>query len=174
MDKFADSAETAESVVFYYSGHAFQMSGANYLVPVSAKLDSREGAKKEAWALDGIIARLQSRNRQTLLFLDACRNDPLPAAVRGSGAAADGLARVQAGVGTFVAFSTAPGDVTVDGVAEAKHSPFTSALLDHIEEPGISISDMMIEVRNEVETATRSKLNMPRRAGQQGASASTL
>ena len=157
MDKFVASADKAESVVFYYSGHAFQMNGVNYLVPVSAKLDSREGAKKEAWALDGIIARLQSRNRQTLLFLDACRNDPLPSSVRGSGAAAGGLARVQAGVGTFVAFSTAPGDITVDGVAEAKHSPFTSALLAHLEEPGISISDMMIEVRNDVENATLRK-----------------
>ena len=98
LDQFVLDAETAESAVFYYSGHAFQMSGVNYLVPVSAKLDSREGAKAETWSLDGIIARLQSRSRQTLIFLDACRNDPLPASVRGSGAAADGLARVQAGV----------------------------------------------------------------------------
>jgi hypothetical protein len=157
LDNFAEKAEGAESVVFYYSGHAFQMSGVNYLVPVSAKLESREGAKAETWSLDGIIARLQSRNRQTLIFLDACRNDPLPASVRGSGAAADGLARVQTGVGTFVAFATEPGGVTADGVAGAKHSPFTAALLDHIEQGGKSISDVMIEVRNDVETATLRK-----------------
>lgn len=157
MDRFVANAEGADSVVFYYAGHAFQMSGVNYLVPVSAKLESREGAKAETWSLDGIIARLQSRTRQTLIFLDACRNDPLPTAVRGSGAAADGLARVQAGVGTFVAFATSPGGVTVDGVAGAKHSPFTTALLEHIETTGKSISDMMIEVRNDVENATLRK-----------------
>jgi uncharacterized caspase-like protein len=157
MDDFVTKAEGAESVVFYYSGHAFQMSGVNYLVPVSAKLESRDAAKTEAWSLDGIIARLQSRNRQTLIFLDACRNDPLPAGVRGSGAAADGLARVQTGVGTFVAFATEPGGVTVDGIDGAKNSPFTAALLDHIEKPGKSISDMMIEVRNTVENATLRK-----------------
>ena len=157
LDKFILSAETAESAVFFYSGHAFQMSGVNYLVPVSAKLDSRESAKEESWSLDGIIARLQSRSRQTLIFLDACRNDPLPASVRGSGAATDGLARVQTGVGTFVAFSTAPGSVTIDGVSGAKNSPFTTALLKHIETDGISISDMMIEVRNDVENATLRK-----------------
>lgn len=157
LDKFIAEAETAESAVFFYSGHAFQMSGVNYLVPVTAKLDSREAAKEESWSLDGIIARLQSRSRQTLIFLDACRNDPLPAGVRGSGAATDGLARVQTGVGTFVAFSTAPGSVTIDGVSGAANSPFTTALLKHIETDGISISDMMIEVRNDVENATLRK-----------------
>lgn len=157
MDDFATKAEGAESVVFYYSGHAFQMSGANYLVPVSARLESRDSAKAEAWSLDAIIARLQSRNRQTLIFLDACRNDPLPAAVRGSGAASDGLARVQTGVGTFVAFATEPGGVTADGVDGAPNSPFTAALLAHMEKAGKSISDLMIEVRNDVETATLRK-----------------
>lgn len=157
MDRFVTSAEGAESVVFFYSGHAFQMSGVNYLVPVNAKLQSRDGAKAESWSLDGIIARLQSRSRQTLIFLDACRNDPLPAGVRGSGAASDGLARVQTGVGTFVAFATGPGGVTADGIAGATHSPFTTALLEHIETSGKSISDMMIEVRNDVENATLRK-----------------
>lgn len=157
MDRFVKEAESAESVVFFYAGHAFQMSGVNYLVPVTAKLESREGLTKETWSLDAIIARLQSRSRQTLIFLDACRNDPLPPAVRGSGAASDGLARVQAGVGTFVAFATAPGGVTADGVEGAKNSPFTAALLKHITAKGKSVSDMMIEVRNDVENATLRK-----------------
>ncbi|MBL4929591.1 caspase family protein [Fuscibacter oryzae] len=154
MDSFVVGAEGAESVVFYYAGHAFQLSGVNYLVPVDAALDSRERLTSETWSLDAVIARLQSRNRQTLIFLDACRNDPLPQGVRGSGAATDGLARVQAGVGTFVAFATAPGAVSADGVAGADHSPFATALLKHLPEKGKSVSDMMIEVRNDVENAT--------------------
>ena len=157
MDRFIAAAASAESVVFYYSGHAFQMSGVNYLVPVSAKLQSRETIAEETWSLDAIIARLQSRSRQTLIFLDACRNDPLPAVVRGSGVASDGLARVQTGVGTFVAFSTEPGGVAVDAVGDAPNSPFTTAVLKHLGTPGMSISDMMIEVRNEVEVATLRK-----------------
>ncbi|MDZ4134230.1 MAG: caspase family protein, partial [Paracoccaceae bacterium] len=154
IEAFSVEAETAESTVFFYSGHAFQMNGSNYLVPVNAKLTSRESIRTETWNLDGIIARLQDRNRQTLIFLDACRNDPLPASVRGSDTAADGLARLQTGVGTFVAFATEPGAVTYDGAGDAPNSPFTTALLEHIETPGISVSDMMIKVRNEVEERT--------------------
>jgi hypothetical protein len=157
MDRFVAGAEGAESVVFYYAGHAFQLSGVNYLVPVDAALDSRDRLAAETWSLDAVIARLQSRNRQTLIFLDACRNDPLPQGVRGSGVASDGLARVQAGVGTFVAFATAPGAVSADGVAGGDHSPFATALLKHLPEKGKSVSDMMIEVRNDVENATLRK-----------------
>ena len=153
VEAFSTDAESAESTLFFYSGHAFQMNGSNYLVPVDAQLASRDAIRNETWNLDGIIARLQDRNRQTLIFLDACRNDPLPQSVRGTGAA-DGLARLQTGVGTFVAFATEPGAVTYDGAGEAPNSPFTTALLEHIETPGISVSDMMIRVRNEVEDRT--------------------
>jgi len=153
VDAFGVEAETAEASVFYYAGHAFQMNGSNYLVPVDAALTSREAIRSETWNLDGIIARLQDRRRQTLIFLDACRNDPVPASVRGS-AAADGLARMQTGVGTFVAFATDPGGVTFDGAGDAPNSPFTTALLKQIETPGLSISDMMIKVRNDVAETT--------------------
>ncbi len=153
VDDFAARSQDAEATVFYYSGHAFQMSGVNYLLPVDANLQSRADIAAQTWNLDGVIARLQDRKRQTLIFLDACRNDPLPPGVLGTGAA-DGLARVQTGIGTFVAFATEPGGVTFDGAPDARNSPFTTALLKHLETPGLSISDLMINVRNEVSLAT--------------------
>uniref|UniRef100_UPI00248F6C01 caspase family protein n=1 Tax=Litoreibacter halocynthiae TaxID=1242689 RepID=UPI00248F6C01 len=149
LDDFVKRSETAETTLFYYSGHAFQLEGANYLVPVNAQLKSRQAIFDETWSLDGIIKRLQARNRQTLIFLDACRDSPLPQNMTATGG---GLARLNTGIGTFVAFATEPGAVTFDG--QGDNSPFTTALLNHIETPSISISDMMIRVRNEVEERT--------------------
>ncbi|MEP3348235.1 MAG: caspase family protein [Litoreibacter sp.] len=149
LEEFVEKAENAETTLFYYSGHAFQLEGANYLVPVNAQLKSRQAIFDETWSLDGIIKRLQARNRQTLIFLDACRDSPLPQNMTANGG---GLARLNTGIGTFVAFATEPGAVTYDGQGE--NSPFTTALLNHIETPSISISDMMIRVRNEVEERT--------------------
>lgn len=149
LDDFVKRAEHAETTLFFYSGHAFQLEGANYLVPVNAQLKSREAIFNETWSLDGIIQRLQARNRQTLIFLDACRDSPLPKNITANGG---GLARLNTGIGTFVAFATEPGAVTFDGTGE--NSPFTTALLNHLETPSISISDMMIRVRNEVEEST--------------------
>ncbi|MDF1871960.1 caspase family protein [Vannielia sp.] len=150
LDAFADSAEDAESAMFFFSGHAFQLGGANYLVPTDATLASREAIEQDTWRLDEIVKRLGAKNRQTLIFLDACRNNPLPESLRGEGT--EGLAQMEKGSGTFVAFATQPNNVTSDGAGD--NSPFTQALLQHIEEPGISVSDLMIRVRNDVESET--------------------
>ena len=97
--------------------------------------------------LNDVIARFSNRDRQTFLFLDSCRNNPVRDAAR-----RNGLAQIDVGENTFVAFATQPGNVTVDGAGE--NSPFTAALLQNVEIPGLSISDMMIRVRNETEALT--------------------
>lgn len=156
LDAFAARAQTAETVLFYYSGHAFQLGGQNLLVPADASLRTPEALSTETWDFAGdIVARLSGAGRQTLYFLDACRNTPLPLSLR-SAAPGDGLAKPDAGSGlgsgSFVAFATQPGAVARDGVGG--NSPFTLAMLTHMETPGISIADLMIAVRNDVVKAS--------------------
>ncbi|MBS8227986.1 caspase family protein [Vannielia litorea] len=152
LDAFAARAETAETVLFYYSGHAFQQNGENMLVPADAELRSAEALEAETWSFsEDIVARLSGEGRQALFFLDACRNTPLPLSLRAE-SGSDGLAKPDTGTGSFVAFATQPGAVARDGIGG--NSPFTLSLLKHMETPGISISDLMIEVRNEVVEAT--------------------
>lgn len=155
LGSFADQSKSAETVLFYYSGHAFQKDGVNHLVPVNARLADAGALEAETWRLDDIAAKLKSGSGQLLLLLDACRDNPLPAAVIGAGG--PGLAQFDGGAGTFVAFATAPGAVAFDTAAGAVNSPFTAALLDHIAKPGQSISDLMIAVRNQVDLATAGK-----------------
>jgi caspase domain-containing protein/putative peptidoglycan binding protein len=95
------------------------------------------------------------------VFLDACRDNPFAQKLaRSMGATRStsigrGLAIVDAAAGSFVAYATDPHQVALDG--DGNHSPFTAALLKHMETPGLSISDMMIEVRNDVLSATQNK-----------------
>ncbi|GLS31139.1 Caspase domain-containing protein [Mesorhizobium albiziae] len=137
------------SVLIFYAGHGVQLQGENYLLPVDTPdPESMEKLSARAVKLNDVIARFASRDRQTFVFLDACRNNPL-----GSGAnTGNGLAQVEVGENTFIAFATQPGNVTVDGSGD--NSPFTTALLKNVEIPGLSISDMMIRVRNETEALT--------------------
>ncbi|WP_202306868.1 caspase family protein [Mesorhizobium sp. L-8-10] len=140
---------TASSVLIFYAGHGVQIEGQNYLLPVDTPdPESIEKLTGRAVKLNDVIARFASRERQTFVFLDACRNNPMGA----SGLGSNGLAQVEAGENTFIAFATQPGNVTVDGAGE--NSPFTAALLKSVEIPGLSISDMMIRVRNETEALT--------------------
>ncbi|MFY0632230.1 MAG: caspase family protein [Vannielia sp.] len=156
LDAFAARAETADTVLFYYSGHAFQQNGQNLLVPADATLRTPESMTAETWSFsDDIVARLSGEGRQVLFFLDACRTTPLPLSLQ-STASGGGLAKPDAetglGTGSFIAFATQPGAVARDGIGA--NSPFTLAMLKNIETPGISISDLMIAVRNEVVEAT--------------------
>ena len=151
VDRFVKEAQTADTAVVYYSGHAFQMRGLNYLVPTDAKLETKAAIAVETMRLDTLLSDLEGLGRQVLAFLDACRNNPLPPGQRRG----DGLAQVQTGRDVFVAFATSPGNVSYDG--RGKHSPFTQGLVDHLGTPGQSVSDMMIEVRNSVEAHTLHK-----------------
>ena len=66
-----------------------------------------------------------------------------------------GLAQVQSGVGTFIAYSTQPGNVALDG--SGRNSPFAAALLKSLTEPGRNLTGVMIEVRKEVLASTAGK-----------------
>ena len=59
---------------------------------------------------------------------------------------------VPSGVGTFIAYATQPGNVARDG--DGRNSPFTGPFKLHITKPGVSLSDLMILVRNEVVAST--------------------
>ena len=47
LQTFAAQSADAETVLFYYAGHAFQAGGVNRLVPVSARLDSAAALTSE-------------------------------------------------------------------------------------------------------------------------------
>jgi len=59
-----------------------------------------------------------------------------------------GLARETTGIGTLIAFATEPDNVALDG--DGKNSPFTTALINHIETPGLDVAQLMRRVRKEV------------------------
>lgn len=136
----------SEAVVFYFAGHGFQLGGTNYLVPTDAALTSAIDIPAQTVTLNAVIKELESADRPLLIFLDACRENPLRGTAAGGGEL-DGLAQIDAGLNTFVAFAAEPGAKTNDGAGI--NSPFAQALANNIETPGLSISDLTISVRNE-------------------------
>ena len=146
-------AEGAEASLFYYSGHALEAEGANWIAPVSADVSSARDLRFETLDLAAVLEQMKSSALISLVFLDACRDDPFKLNTTGGREATrGGLAEVNAAVGSFVAFATAPGMVAQDG--EGPHSPFTAALLSHIETPGLEIRALLSLVRKDVREAT--------------------
>ncbi len=54
--------------------------------------------------------------------------------------------------GTIISFATAPGAVAYDGTG--KHSPYTQAIADNIDETGLEVTDLFRRVRGDVREAT--------------------
>ncbi|MFA6155392.1 caspase domain-containing protein [Mesorhizobium sp.] len=158
IGEFSDALEGAGVGLFYYAGHGLQVDGRNYIVPVDARLDMPVKLQLEAVPIDEVLDIMEQQTTVSLVFLDACRNNPFArslsrAATTRSATALAGLAQFDSTRGSFIAFSTAPGAVAMDGTG--RNSPFAAALLRHIAEPGQSINDMMIAVRRDVVSQTR-------------------
>ena len=159
---FARALEKADVAVFFYAGHGLQVGGRNYLVPVDARLQGERDLDFDAVSLDFVLRQveLDREGKTNIVFLDACRDNPLArnlARSMGTRSASvgQGLAQVQTGVGTFIAYSTQPGNVAVDGAG--RNSPFTGALAKAVTVPDRNLTSAMIEVRKEVLAATSGK-----------------
>ena len=159
---FARALEKADVAVFFYAGHGLQAAGRNYLVPVDASLQVERDLDFEAVSVDFVLKQmeLEREGKTNVVFLDACRDNPLArnlARSMGTRSAAigQGLAQVQTGVGTFIAYSTQPGNVALDG--QGRNSPFTAALAKGVREPGRNLTSVMIDVRKDVLAVTGGK-----------------
>lgn len=107
--------------LFYYAGHAVQSFGENYLLPTDARLTDAADLSLVAVEAQAVLRQMRSaRNRTNIVILDACRNNPfedIPDLTD------NGLAEMKAPTGTFLAYSTAPGAVALDGLTATAPLP---------------------------------------------------
>src|SRR6516164_10450215 len=151
---FLVTAEGAGIAVVYYAGHGIEIGGMNYLVPVDAKLSREYDVDDEAVSLDRIVWALQSVKRLRLILLDACRDNPFPDRMRSVGVGvralgSSGLGKpINVGADTLVAYAAKAGSKSYDG--DGPNSPYATALLRHLAEPGIDIRIALGRVRDDV------------------------
>ena len=156
LKSFGEAAKGADWAVVYYAGHGMEVKGANYLIPIDAKLEDEEDVEEEAVPVSRLIDRLQDVAGIKVFILDACRDNPFATrmfrrrGVRGGG---KGLAEIHADLGTLIAFATSPGDSALDG--DGEHSPYAKALIDHLGDQGSEIRLMFGSVADSVQDATR-------------------
>lgn len=161
---FTSKARGADVALFFYAGHALQLGQTNYLMPIDAKLPNELAVKRETMAAQDVVELMEGAARINLVFLDACRNNPLAERLRatlassGRGASLGrGLGRIDAkGRDTLIVFSAEPGQEAID-MDGGTHSPFAAGLLQHMETPGLEIETMLKKVTKAVRDATGSK-----------------
>ena len=148
MDNFGRKLKGQDVGLFFYAGHGVQVRGNNYLLPVDAKVENANDAEYDCVRADRVLAKMESAGSSTnIVILDACRDNPFERSWR-RGTEGTGLAFMNAPSGSLIAYSTAPGKTALDG--RGKNSPYTSALLQHIQTPNITVLQMFQRVRSTV------------------------
>jgi outer membrane protein assembly factor BamD (BamD/ComL family) len=151
--RFEDSVGDADIAVVFYAGHGIEIGGTNYVIPTDAKLASDRDAPDEAIELTRIIQTVDGAKRLRLVILDACRDNPFLSTMKRQRQAlrqvASGLGPVgDVGSETLVAYAAKQGLAAEDGKGD--HSPFTTAILHSLPEPGLDIRLAFGRVRDEV------------------------
>ena len=173
---FAMRAKGADLALFYYAGHGFAVSDRgslrNYLMSVDADVTSTSERVLRAGGmpLDDVIHAISEQARTTLVFIDACRNDPRVSRALGTSGRSAVPIDNTIGESIFVGLSTRSGDVAQDG-APGDGSPFARAFAAKI---GMPVNSSVLDPAQQrgltagytagvdyVETTTRSRRASP-------------
>ena len=168
VQRFEALLGAADVSLFFYAGHGLQVDGENYLVPIDASFKGNFDLSSQLVGLSGFVSAIEKGPNVNLVFLDACRNNPLANILKagiskGRSVTVDGvrtvrhvgqgLAEMKGVVGTLIAYATAPDSVAADG--RGKNSPFTTAFVKHVEGPGLEVRQFMTRVRLDVLEETK-------------------
>ncbi|SFM85387.1 Caspase domain-containing protein [Bradyrhizobium sp. Rc3b] len=154
--EFGRSAEGSTMAVVFYAGHGMEAGGENWLIPTDAELRSDTDVESEAVSLRSVNLQVGKARQLGLVILDACRNNPFEVKMKRSlatRAVARGLAPTEPTDNVLIAYAARDGTTASDG--DGRNSPFTAALLRHIETPGLEISFLFRRVRDDVMRATK-------------------
>lgn len=142
VDDFVDTMAPGGVAVVYFSGICVQTEGRTYLLPVGG---SPQTVSIHGLDLERVLKSLDAANR-ILVFLDGARpvepgiNQPMPPS---------GFQPAPLRNGSAVVLSAAFDEIAPD-VDSRPHSPFTQSLLDHIDVPGLSVTEMIHRVAMDV------------------------
>jgi hypothetical protein len=147
LKQFGDKAKLSEVALVFYSGHALQSDGVAWLLASDGQARSLADVVKTSVSLPEVLEQLDGAEKVGMVFIDAARNDPFNEAQKRQ--LPSGLKRqIEEPKNVLLSFATGAGRKVGDG--EGRNSPFTAALLKHIEEPGLELIALMKRVRDEV------------------------
>jgi formylglycine-generating enzyme required for sulfatase activity len=143
---FAQKLERGVIAVVYFSGHAIQHQGRNFLLPLNVQLTSAADVRRETVDVDQILdPMIVARPTASVIILDTGRSNPWQQAIstRVRGLAAEGPIK-----GVVLVYPAAPGSAVGSG------NFFAAELIKTIRIPGLKFEDAFRRIRAAVMRAT--------------------
>jgi len=150
---FGDTLQKGDVGLFFYAGHGIQIKGRNYLIPIGADIQREDEVSFNSFDAGRLLEKMEvARSSVNIVILDACRNNPFARSFRSS---SQGLAQMDAPVGSYLSFATAPAKVASDGING--NGLYTQHLLRAIRTPGLKIEEVFKRVRINVMADSKGK-----------------
>ena len=149
LKTFKEKTRGAGGIAFFhYGGHAMQIKGMNYLIPLRATLEDEQDVAYNCVNVNDLMESMEGE--ANIVVLDSCRNNPF-AVSRHRGADTRGLAAVSIKPkNSIIVYSASEGNTAHDGI-------FTPILTKRITEKNRTFYEVLQEVRADVYTATGGK-----------------
>lgn len=161
LGTFLKENKGADVTLFYFAGHGMQYENQNFLLGVDAKLESEFDIETEALDLQRVLRQLKKSSKASLVFIDACRDNPLADQFYKSNFSETralmtrGLAPLQSSYnGAMITFSAAPGQVAYDG---DENSTFAASLARHLPSENVEVLSLMKRVIRDVKSGSNNK-----------------
>lgn len=159
-DKISDfiNRHQEKILLFFYTGHATQVNGNSYLLPVGEKFNSLADVTYNAISADYILGKFaDAHSKLSIIILDSCRDNNF-VAMRGRGE--KGMAPLNfssSSVGDYyIVYATRPGETAIDKCGN--NSCFTKHFLQIMNEYGtIPLESAMKKVVKRVSDETDGK-----------------
>jgi len=153
ISEFKAKVKDNTASLIYFAGHGLQLEGHNFLIPKDAELKISQEIPYFCVHASDCLVKDNNPNSIHILILDACRNNPFQNGLRG---VSGGLAKMEAPVGTLIAFSTSPNSVSIERNND-RNGVYTSHLLEHIRTANLSLERIFKNTRTDVIKSTEGR-----------------
>lgn len=149
LETFEQQSAAANISLVYFAGHGAQTASGAYLLGTDFRAN-RSATDTSAVSISAVVERLSRPGRSNLFFFDACLDiAPSRGNVQSKTASIPAsFVDLSQAPNSFVGYSTTPGKVAYDGAGT--HSPFSGALLNHMNVHDLSIEALFKQVRRDV------------------------
>jgi uncharacterized caspase-like protein len=156
IDRFAETVQSNDLILFYFAGHGKQMEDQNYLLPSDYEYDhrgyERDYIADHAINVQYIMKKIEKKKcRITIYIFDCCRHFTRTRSDNPN----QGLLPMNAPSQTLIVFACAPGKDVLDETRNNRNGSFIENLLKYVETPNRDIEEIMKNVAGDVNLETR-------------------
>ncbi|MDQ6962352.1 MAG: SUMF1/EgtB/PvdO family nonheme iron enzyme [Mariprofundaceae bacterium] len=155
LQTFSQQLTKGSVALFFYSGHAMQVFGTNYLLsPFKRKMKSLERVPQDHLSLTKVVTLLdESQTALNIVLLDASRHAPT---TRRLHRGLNGLAKVHASPKTLISFADDIGEIASDR-SSATHSRYTEGLLAMLQAIDVPIGKALAQFHKILASSSKGK-----------------